>query len=814
MSDLYPTSRPYGQSKEEVANVQYAALILRTADLLHITSDRTPSVLFRLIAPSDPISQEEWARQAAVTAVRSKPGLDSEGNVDNDAPRDTIEVVAQFSDENGFFGLTAYLTYAATQLRQTYDWAEEANRKYGSICSFPWKHIDESQILTSGFLRDSFEFSLDTRRVLDLLTGHTLYNNTSVVIREIVQNAIDAIRVQRLEQPSLEGKITVEWDSASRSLSVSDNGTGMSQNVIERHLLRVGSSRYQDPEFRRQHPEFSPISRFGIGVLSTFMVADTVSILTMHPEDAQGRQLNLRSVHGRYLVRLFDKDEPEKADLGPHGTRVTLGLRPSASLGDVEDVLRDWVVVPGCEVELIIDGGEPVEIGYERIGDALRATLEEDGASVSAGGTSPEDGEVRVIEVSEPGLELAFAVRWSRHFQEWSVHSQGRSRGDARTTLGTAVEGIRVERGTPGYGDVAFSAMANATGLAAPRTDVSRSGLEQTPERLSLLQAVYRQYARFVTREIEALRGRGFSLTWRAQEAVFLVRPLREGDAEDVGGLEEAIASIPSVVVDDGSERRLVTPGEVEAMPIFWTVESNFFRSAESLLREMPSTASVTALTGALGIEAFKVPTGPMVTSTGMPWLSPKFLRSREISRIAMDQDQRRVDVAWEAPTEIPRWFSLADEDARGRGSLDARLRANRFYTAPRIGRPGAVQITGAESQTAVRAHGLLLVLPGSALAEYLEEEVDALDNSDDDSAIDAKLLIARCVEAVLDTERTVRIERPAAKEFLEGMAGEIPRGVSGLEGSLDFDRFAEAICAQPIQTFNAWAWDRSNPSD
>jgi molecular chaperone HtpG len=122
----YSVSRPYGPSEAEVANVQYAALVLRTADLLHITSDRTPSVLFRLIAPTDPVSQEEWAKQSAVTAVRAKPGVDSEGNVDVDAPRDTVEVVAQFTDEDGFFGLTTYLSYAAAQLKQTYDWANES----------------------------------------------------------------------------------------------------------------------------------------------------------------------------------------------------------------------------------------------------------------------------------------------------------------------------------------------------------------------------------------------------------------------------------------------------------------------------------------------------------------------------------------------------------------------------------------------------------------------------------------------------------------------------------------------------------------
>src|SRR5258705_13862694 len=100
----------------------------------------------------------------------------------------------------------------------------------------------------------------------------------------------------------------------------------MTQQIIERHLLRVGSSRYQDPNFKKQFPEFAAISRFGIGVLSTFMVADSVEITSCHPDDAEARQLSLRSVHGKYLIRLLPKDSVETKSLAPHGTRVKLRL--------------------------------------------------------------------------------------------------------------------------------------------------------------------------------------------------------------------------------------------------------------------------------------------------------------------------------------------------------------------------------------------------------------------------------------------------------------------------------------------------------
>jgi hypothetical protein len=107
LSDLgnlskYKTSQPYGNSNAETANVQYAALILRCADLLHMTSDRTPSVMFRLVDPQDPISQREWAKQQAVRSVRPQKGRDREGNFNDSAQRDTIEVFASFDEASAF----------------------------------------------------------------------------------------------------------------------------------------------------------------------------------------------------------------------------------------------------------------------------------------------------------------------------------------------------------------------------------------------------------------------------------------------------------------------------------------------------------------------------------------------------------------------------------------------------------------------------------------------------------------------------------------------------------------------------------------
>ena len=125
--DKYQLNQPYGSSPGEEANLHYAALILRTADLLHVTSDRTPTVEYRLINPADPISQDEWAKQRAVTKVRPQFKKNKDGKIDNNLEKDTFEVIALFENEDGFFGLISYLNYADTELKNNHKFHEVAN---------------------------------------------------------------------------------------------------------------------------------------------------------------------------------------------------------------------------------------------------------------------------------------------------------------------------------------------------------------------------------------------------------------------------------------------------------------------------------------------------------------------------------------------------------------------------------------------------------------------------------------------------------------------------------------------------------------
>lgn len=251
----YKVKKMYGNTENEKVNLNYIAIILRTADLLHITRDRTPSVARRLINVSNPVSVLEWEKQMAVRAVRPKDQRNEEGVVDNSKQKDTIEITAYFDGAEtaeAYFGLSSYLQYTRKELAKCCEIVEKAQKREGAVgYEFPWREVDESQIEVNGFEKKKLQFTIAQDNILQLLVGHTLYNDSSVVVRELVQNGIDAVRLQteyekRNGKDYSQGKVWVEWNSVKRQLSFWDNGTGMSIQDVENYLLKVGASKYRD----------------------------------------------------------------------------------------------------------------------------------------------------------------------------------------------------------------------------------------------------------------------------------------------------------------------------------------------------------------------------------------------------------------------------------------------------------------------------------------------------------------------------------------------------------------------------------------
>ncbi|MFG0244115.1 MAG: HSP90 family protein [Phycisphaerales bacterium JB054] len=160
----------------------------------------------------------------------------------------------------------------------------------------------------------SENFQVDLGGILDLLSEH-LYSSPDVFIRELIQNGTDAIAARAAEDPSIRGRIVFEPDEDAGTLTVTDNGIGLSADEARAFLSKVGASIKRGGDADRT----SYIGQFGVGILSCFMVADEIVVLTRRfGDDANGIRWTARP-DGTYTVSELDRELDA-------GTRVVLKL--------------------------------------------------------------------------------------------------------------------------------------------------------------------------------------------------------------------------------------------------------------------------------------------------------------------------------------------------------------------------------------------------------------------------------------------------------------------------------------------------------
>jgi molecular chaperone HtpG len=130
---------------------------------------------------------------------------------------------------------------------------------------------------------ERFKMEADFHGLVQLL-ARNLYSSSDVFVRELIQNAHDAICLRRQREPRLAGRIDMTVRPETREIVFRDNGLGMSRRDIRRFLSVIGSSGTGEARERLgqlgAHEAMELIGRFGIGLLSAFLVADSVQVRT------------------------------------------------------------------------------------------------------------------------------------------------------------------------------------------------------------------------------------------------------------------------------------------------------------------------------------------------------------------------------------------------------------------------------------------------------------------------------------------------------------------------------------------------------
>jgi molecular chaperone HtpG len=188
---------------------------------------------------------------------------------------------------------------------------------------------------------EQLEFQAEARQLLDLMV-HSVYSNKDSFLRELISNASDALdklrleayRNKDLEVDTSDLHIEIEADKGARTLTIRDNGIGMTRDEVVNLIGTLAKSgtaelRQQLREAKNDAASDELIGQFGIGFYSSFMVADKVELLTRKAGESEATKW-VSSGESTYTI--------ESVEDAPIGTSVTLHLKPE----DTENELHDY----------------------------------------------------------------------------------------------------------------------------------------------------------------------------------------------------------------------------------------------------------------------------------------------------------------------------------------------------------------------------------------------------------------------------------------------------------------------------------------
>ena len=226
--------------------------------------------------------------------------------------------------------------------------------------------------------KQTHAFQTEVSQLLDLMI-HSLYSNKEIFLRELVSNASDAIDKLKFESLSndslLEGKhepsIHIDVDKDAGTITIRDNGIGMTQDEVMENIGTIansGTRKYLESLDKNQTQDSNLIGQFGVGFYSSFIVSNTVTLLSRKAGDDKANGTKwISKGKGEYSI--------ETVELEDYGTTVILDVKKAESefvesyrLRGIVSKYSDHITVPIMMVKASEE--DKTEIVYETINKA------------------------------------------------------------------------------------------------------------------------------------------------------------------------------------------------------------------------------------------------------------------------------------------------------------------------------------------------------------------------------------------------------------------------------------------------------------
>ena len=195
------------------------------------------------------------------------------------------------------------------------------------------------------------KFKTESKKLLDLMIN-SIYTNREIFLRELISNASDAIdklylksltdTSAQIDQANL--AITVTPNKDARTLTISDNGIGMTAEELEKNLGTIahsGSEEFKAANADKQGDAVDIIGRFGVGFYSAFMVAKEVSVVTRAFGSEECNRWTSDGVEG-YTIEAVPADDPAYRQTA--GSDVILTLKDNADEASYDEYLEEYTL--------------------------------------------------------------------------------------------------------------------------------------------------------------------------------------------------------------------------------------------------------------------------------------------------------------------------------------------------------------------------------------------------------------------------------------------------------------------------------------
>lgn len=248
----------------------------------------------------------------------------------------SIRFTSYCKDPNDYYLMVNHVKEIKQVLNDLYCKTENLKQCYQLLFKVYPAELSITYDETKYKIKDDTQITLDQANILKLLTGVKLYQNPYACLRELYQNSLDACRRRlcAIDNRINRGRIAFgikKEEGKGTYLYCHDNGVGMDEYVIENYLLRIGNSYYKSDDFQQERicmsTDFVPISQFGIGIISCFMIASRIEVITKSTKPHSNTLFFcINDIQGNiYYDRNVPQEEMEM--VSPGGTVVRILLK-------------------------------------------------------------------------------------------------------------------------------------------------------------------------------------------------------------------------------------------------------------------------------------------------------------------------------------------------------------------------------------------------------------------------------------------------------------------------------------------------------